>query len=254
MSKVDCTDFRHYLDPYLDGEFDHRERAEFDAHLAICAECRQFSEQSTWIQNAARSQLQRPERMSDTARARITGELRAVQRPERRRRALKGVVKGVVPALVAASAIFLFVSPLTGFVPVDDAISHHTTTSPLEMPTSEYAEARDWFSHKVSFNVNIPRLKDAALLGARLSRVSARKGTRNAAYLVYGKGARKVTVLVFDADGYEFPEGQAVKGKPVSLHHRNGTTVAFYREGSVGYAVTANLSDNDMLRLIRPAL
>lgn len=254
MSKVDCTDFRHYLDPYLDGEFDARERAEFDAHLATCSDCRRHYEQSAWLQNAARSVLQRPEHLGDDARARITGKLRAAQRPERRRRAMKNVAKGVVPALVAASAIFLFVSPLTGFVPVDDAISHHATTSPLEMPTSEPSEAQDWFNHKVSFDVHIPRLNGAALLGARLSRVTARRGTRNAAYLVYGKGARKVTVLVFDADGYEFPEGQAVKGRAVSLHHRNGTTVAFYREGRVGYAVTADMSDTDMLRLIRPAL
>ena len=34
--KIDCSDFKKYLDAYFDEELADAERAEFDAHVAVC--------------------------------------------------------------------------------------------------------------------------------------------------------------------------------------------------------------------------
>ena len=52
MNHVDCNEFRAFIDPYIDGEFDERERALFDAHCAACPECQEYLDQKSWLTNA----------------------------------------------------------------------------------------------------------------------------------------------------------------------------------------------------------
>jgi anti-sigma factor RsiW len=71
MSVIECGEFRKFIDPYIDGEFDDTERAMFDAHLAICPECRRYFDQRAWLQNAVKPVLKRPCRMPQEARGRL---------------------------------------------------------------------------------------------------------------------------------------------------------------------------------------
>ena len=34
MKVLTCEEFRQFIDPYIDAEFEHSERALFDAHLS----------------------------------------------------------------------------------------------------------------------------------------------------------------------------------------------------------------------------
>lgn len=259
MSRIDCDDFRKFIDPYLDGEFDAGESAAFDAHLAVCAECRGHYEQKAWFINALRPQLRRPEPMPGAAQQRLHARLRDAQRPERRRRLVRRLAP--VPALAAAGAVLLFVTPLTGFAPavVEDAVDQHCQTVPVEVPTPEANQADEWFSGKVPFSMATPRFEDprAMLLGGRLSHVRNNGRSRRAAYLVYGVGEHKLSVLVFD--GTELALGDRgdlrdVKGNQVRIHDARGYRVALYRRGSLAYAVTSDLPEPDMLRLIGTSL
>ena len=49
MSDSRCAEIRQYVGPYVDGEFDERDAALFEDHLAHCSECRAYFEEQTWM-------------------------------------------------------------------------------------------------------------------------------------------------------------------------------------------------------------
>lgn len=259
MSRVDCDDFRKFIDPYVDGEFDDRERADFDAHLATCASCRRHYEHQAWFLRAVRPALRRPQRLPPGVRERLQARLHVAQRPARMRRVARRLMVPV-PALAVASAVGLLVMPLTGFKPapmVDDAVEQHCTDYPVEFPSPEIAEVNAWFQDKVPFRMAAPAFPQerVTLLGGRLSRIGG--GTdgpnaRAAAYLMYSVGRRKMTVLVFDGSDLSMGTGETrqVGNKQVRLHDANGYKVALYQRGPLVYAVTSDLPQQDMLDLI----
>ncbi len=254
---VDCADFRQFIDPYLDGEFDLAERAAFDAHLASCAGCRRHFEQQAWMKSALRPALKRPCRLPAAARDRLHMKLRAAERPARIRRAARRVA-APLSTLAAMGAILLFVTPLTGFKPtvMADAVDQHTRELPVEMPSPMELEVEQWFEGKVPFEMAAPRFSDdrVMLLGGRLSWLGG-EPSRPAAYLVYGVGGHKMTVLVFDGSGIEFDApATEVAGKRVYLHDDRGVQVALFQRGSLAYAVTSDLPQEKMLELIGKTL
>ena len=114
MTPNSCEDFRAFIDPYLDDEFDTRERAMFDAHLASCSNCRDFFEQKQWLHNAVRPRLKDSCILPAEARQRIQSQLKSVQRPRKVREAARRLAKPI-PAVALAAAAALFIIPLTGF-------------------------------------------------------------------------------------------------------------------------------------------
>lgn len=257
---VDCADFRQFIDPYLDGEFDEAERAAFDAHLTVCGDCRSHFEQQAWMQGALRPALKRPCRLSPAARDRICTRLRAAERPARIRRAARRVA-GPLSTLAAMGAVLLVVTPLTGFKPtvMAEAVDQHVQPLPVEMPSPIELEVERWFEGKLPFDMDAPRFAADAqvmLLGGRLSQIR-RPGeeSRQAAYLVYGVGHHKLTVLVFDGTGLDLDAPVTeVGGKPVYLHDDRGVRVALIQRGPLAYAFTSDLPQSKMLELIGKTL
>lgn len=261
MNDIGCEDFRQFIDPYLDGEFDEGERDAFDRHLTGCAECRRYFEQQAWLQSAIKPALRRPSRLPPAARERLCGKLRAAERPARIRRAARRVA-APLSTVAAMGAILLFVTPLTGFRPsvVEDAVDQHCQKMPVEMPTPMEQEVEKWFEGKVPFDMQAPRFRDdrVVLLGGRLSRVG-RPGelatSRPAAYLVYGIGDHKMSVLVFDSDGLEFDTPETtVNGTTLRLQDSRGYRVALFERGNLTYAVTSDLPREQMLELLGTTL
>jgi anti-sigma factor RsiW len=256
--KIDCSDFKKYLDAYFDEELADAERSEFDAHVAVCSDCRQHYEHRVWFQGAVRPAMRRPCRLSTDARQRMRESLRGEAKLIRRRRTFRRVAK-VVPAMAAASAIFLLVTPLTGFVPapvVDEAVSQHMDRTPVDVPTPEVDEVERWFSGRLSFRFQAPRFRNAqaTLLGGRMTRVVLQQNDRrSAAHLVYGIGRHKLSVLAFPAHGLdvnELHQGKPESGHAMDVHDAQGYRVLLYRKGDVAYAVTSDLPEKEMLSLL----
>lgn len=255
MSRVDCHEFRKFVDPYLDGEFDERERSDFDAHVAHCVDCRVWFQQHRDIQSAIRDTLEFPAVLPGGARARIRTQL-AIEMPQKRswyKLALP------LPALAAVASVFIFVGT-SGFATpvVEEAVAQHRDDLPLEVPTPQADEIDQWFADKVSFPVEVPRFQDeqAMLLGGRLSRIRGIEGQspRRAAYLIYGVGAHKLSVLMFDDKELALNRIGAlhqIKGHQVSVADKGGFRVAVYRHRGVNYAVTSDLPGAQMLNLIK---
>jgi anti-sigma factor RsiW len=261
MSVIECGEFRKFIDPYIDGEFDDTERAMFDAHLAICPECRRYFDQRAWLQNAVKPVLKRPCRMPQEARGRLEKKLRAARRPIRARRAVRRFASPA-SAVVAAGAIFLLVTPLTGFKPsvVDEVLDQHCQQMPVEVPTPAAQELDRWFAGKLPFEMEAPDFRDGrvSLLGGRLSRIRhlASNASAPAAHLIYSVGSHKMSVLIFDGRGvvpFEEPDLH-VRGAPMRVHEARGHQVALYSRGNLTYAVTSNLPRGQMLELIGSTL
>ncbi|MFH1765605.1 MAG: zf-HC2 domain-containing protein, partial [Gemmatimonadota bacterium] len=51
-----CDEIVAFLYPFLDGEFDTLEQAEYEAHLLVCEGCRQRVEMERWILVQVRSE------------------------------------------------------------------------------------------------------------------------------------------------------------------------------------------------------
>lgn len=255
---VDCADFRQFIDPYLDGEFDEAERVAFDRHLTVCGECRRHFEQQAWMQGALRPALKRPSRLPPAARDRICTRLRAAERPARIRQAARRVA---APMSTLAAVGTLAVVLLSGFnspTVMAEAVDLHKREVPVEMPSPVDREVEQWFEGKLDFQLAAPRFGDdnVVLLGGRLSQVT-RPGERgrDAAYLVYGVGSHKLTVLVFDSTGLELDAPVTeVGGKPVYLHDDRGVRVALFQRGPLAYAFTSDLPQARMLELIGKTL
>ncbi|MCA9527592.1 MAG: zf-HC2 domain-containing protein [Myxococcales bacterium] len=258
--KIDCTDFRKYLDAYFDGELADPERGEFDAHIAVCGDCRKHYAQRAWFQGAIRPALRRSCSLSEGARARLQDSLVGARRQLRRRSMIRRLAP-VVPAAVAVGAVFMLVTPLTGFVPViDEAVEQHCEQAPVEVPTPETDELEGWFAGKLPFRFQAPRFRQqegVMLLGGRLTRLAGPETTRRqAAYLVYGVGRHKLSVLVFDGGSLDVGDvgrQQVVNGRTLSMHDSRGYRVALFRQGELAYAVTSDLPEERMVDLISAA-
>jgi anti-sigma factor RsiW len=258
LTQLTCSDFHQFDDCYLDGEFDPRDRAAFDAHLAACADCRSHLDNQIAFRQAMRPHFQaaRRETLSFEGRARIRRALAEAERPSlmalwTRRLALP------VPAVAVAVLMML---PTTGFAP-REAVLRHQEASPVEVPSARAEEIDAWFKDKVPFSMNAPRFQDprAQLLGGRLTHVHTRAGQddmRRAAYLVYGVGRHKLSVLVFDGTGVELPSGgemHTVGDHQMNVQNQDAFNVATFRDGGRVYAVTSDLPEHDMLKLMGSA-
>src|SRR5512138_3733701 len=57
IAAMDCSEFERSVDAYLDGEFEVRDHAEADAHLAECPRCRALADSRRRVLDALRAKL-----------------------------------------------------------------------------------------------------------------------------------------------------------------------------------------------------
>ena len=253
---MDCEEFCRFIDLYLDGELEGRERAEFDGHVASCPSCRGLVDQQIWMRRATRERLERPCHMPEAARRRLQTRLRAASRP---RRATRVASRLAFPALAAGAMVaFTTLSGFTPAVDVKEIVEQHHLPRPVEVPSPEAREIDHWFRGKLSFDMIAPRFDDArvTLLGGRLSRVGTLNDqlpTRDAAYLIYGIGREKMTVLVFDGRDIDITAAghqRKVGDRTLAVHDMDDVRVAIYKRGNLAYAVTSPLSESLLLKVI----
>ena len=263
MPTIDCDEFCRFIDVYLDDELEPQDRAEFDAHLARCSKCRRQADQQIWFRRGVRDHMKRPphgHQLPQEARARIRNKLRGSSRPSRVTR----IARTMAVPVVASGALLLFVTPLTGFTSVvdyDECVEQHHKRAPVEVPSPEAEEIDDWFRDKLQFRMLAPRFRDhrVTLLGGRLSRVGTRNNVlspRDAAYLVYGVGSHKMTILVFEGRDVELSNGGRVRslnGRPVTMHDMGDMRVAVFKRHKLAYAVTSPLPEPELLQIVASA-
>ncbi|WP_437713540.1 zf-HC2 domain-containing protein [Sorangium sp. So ce448] len=179
------------ISAWHDGEVTPEDAARIEAHVAGCAPCRRAAEVLGGVRRAlvAKADGEVPERLRDRAEA--------AARNARARRRGPWAITGAVAAAAAAAAL-LVGSPSRGVsaAMADELVSHHVRgfarERPCDFESSDPGAVAGWLEGKLGYEVTVPAVSGARLLGARLCQIG---GTRTAA-LMYESGDKPLTVFV----------------------------------------------------------
>ncbi len=268
-----CTEIDHFVDPFIDDEFDERERAEVEMHLGACPACRQNVEVQGILRQRVRevaTEVSAPARL----RARVLAELEACQVTHRggwamgRWRSLSLASVGVVllglglalmlsrgdrewtmggdefngalgPALVKSRAEKV----------VEDSVDWHRLRLPMEVSSTQPDDVRTWFDGKVDFPVQVPDFKgEAALVGGRL----AHMGAHRAALVTMEVKHRKLSMMAFPVHNLAPNRKRMLRHQPrIMMKTNNGYHVVIIHGGDVAYSFVSDLPKVEMQRLMR---
>ncbi|HSM92081.1 MAG TPA: zf-HC2 domain-containing protein [Anaeromyxobacteraceae bacterium] len=258
-SPIDCAELERSLEAYLDGEFDGRDRAEAEAHLAACAPCRGRAEARARVRDAVRARLR--EAMgagSASGRAPAALRVRIQQQLDRERRPLWRRVFAPVPlATVAACAAGVLVVLATrggNDVLLEEAIRRHNRDLPLEITAASVGGADAipaWFQGKLDFRPAPPHFHNdgVKVVGARLSHLREWP----AAYIRYQLPKGNAGLFIIDDPEQRFHAGgREVRVGPsvVRVANSRGYNVAVWRENEIVYSLVADLDENDLFGLV----
>jgi len=259
---LSCADLERSVEAYLDGEFEVREQAEAEAHLAACEGCRRATEAAARLRQALRARLREAMGPSSPAgRAPAALRRRVAESLARERQPLWRRVFAPIPlATVAACAAGVLVVLAThggNDALVVEAVKKHHRGLPLEVTTASVGGAEaipGWFAGKLDFNPSPPKFKEqgARVVGARLSHLREYP----AAYIKYELPRGQAGLFIVDDPGHRFEAaGREVTVGPRTLHVMNarGYNVAVWRQDEIVYSLVSDLGEDDLFELVRTA-
>ncbi len=263
IAAMDCTELERSIDAYVDGEFDARERAEADLHLAACERCRAVAGARARVREAIRERLR--EAMATPAaagrappelRARIEAELARRRRPLWRR-ALAPIPVATLAACAAGALVVLYTH--AGEEPAalaEEAIRSHHRGLPLEILAASIGEGAipEWFADKLDFKPTPPRFRanGVRLVGARLSHLREWP----AAYVRYELPRGNAGVFIVDDPARRFDAGgDAVEDGARTLHvaKGHGYNIVVWRDDKAVYSLVSDLDEAALRELVRTA-
>jgi anti-sigma factor RsiW len=257
---MDCGELARSLEALLDGEFDERERAEAAAHLATCPACRRLAEEREQLRTAVREKLRAalgPGSPHGRAPEALRQRLRQALDRERRplwRRALSPLPLSAAAAC-AAGALLVFYTHASGDPLAEEAASKHGRGLPLEVAAASLGPeaVAGWFRGKVDFAARPPLLRDARMLGARISHIK----DRPAAYVRYQLPSGQAGLFIVEDPDRRFGSaGREVRLGPATVRMVNahGYNVAVWRSDEIVYSLVADLEEPDLERLVAAAV
>jgi anti-sigma factor (TIGR02949 family) len=248
---MDCTEVLKFIQVYLDGEFDEKDRLEMDEHLKGCLLCGKQVDVERRFRDAIRARIPKP-----AAPLQLRDRLvEAMDRTPRRARFPRILVWSSVPAAAALVLVVMFTWTVsTGFTPlVESAVDRHSSALPVEVNSASNDEVEGWFRAKVNFNVALPRFapKELSLVGARLSNLAERQ----AALVRYHRGAHDYSLFVFADPGgsLEIQRCQKVAAERFCLVEKRGYTVAVWRSHGLAYSLVGDLPPSQMIETLEAA-
>jgi anti-sigma factor RsiW len=260
VAVMDCSEIERSVDAYLDGEFDERERAEADAHLATCDRCRGLAERQHRVRAALRATLRAAMgeatpagRAPPDLRARLSVALARERRPLWRR-ALAPIPLATAAAC-AAGALVVLASHSGDDALVEEAVRKHNRDLPLEVMAASLGpeSIREWFRGKLDFNPAPPRFDgEAQMVGARLSHLREWP----AAYIRYDLPRGRAGLFIVDDPSGRFEAaGREVRVGPRTIRFAaaRGYNVAVWRQDEIVYSLVSDLDEASLVRLVRAA-
>ncbi|MBK9519732.1 MAG: zf-HC2 domain-containing protein [Anaeromyxobacter sp.] len=258
---MDCAELQRSVEAYVDGEFEAREQAEAEAHLAGCERCRALSDGAASLRAAMRARLQEAMgpaaaagRAPELLRRRVTVALSRQRRPLWRR--ILSPVPLATAAACAAGVLVVLATHVGSDALVEEAVKKHHRGLPLEVTTASMgAEAiPGWFAGKLDFKPTPPSFQrdGAKVVGARLSHLREFP----AAYIKYELPRGQAGLFIVDDPGRHFEaNGREVQVGPRTLRVMNsrGYNVAVWRQDEIVYSLVSDLGEDDLFELVRSA-
>src|SRR5260221_14624759 len=182
---MNCEEFDHFLDPYLDRELDPGKLSQLEQHLSDCPVCRSLVQECLDFRSFFRSNAP-----VYTAPPRLRTSVLATVRRERLKSELAFLRR---PWIYAAAVLFLGLAALTILIPDNakelsgQAVAQYTqslTTDHLvDIGSSDQQILKSWFATKLTFTPPLADLQAPgySLLGGRVDVI----GNRPVAALVY---------------------------------------------------------------------
>lgn len=186
-----CSEFRSFLEPYVDGELGVLETAAAGGHAATCPECGTLLARERRLRAFLRNQAR--ESAPPALRVRILARVRRAARTVQLVRwALAAAAVGAVVLLVLAVSS----RPSTPLVErlVETHIAYAGIEGAVEFASVDRVAVEGWVSRRAGLRITVPDYSAAGLrlLGARI--VAA--GDREAAHLLYEKGHTLLSVFI----------------------------------------------------------
>lgn len=270
-----CLDTARALDAFVDGELEASDALHVDCHIEGCPTCAERVAFQRTIKQEIKREA-REERTPDALRARILRDAAMVRGREHVRRP---TWRSAVPWAVAASIALMVGGGMRAFgtrpttvdtnQPVTAAAANSfvidefgaSHASPLPPEEIDPVRVTSVFSPIVGvpvqpdmFAFEIASSKPTHFSGARLMRVH----NQAAATLFYEVGGRRVTIFVFDPQrihvrGAPFMSAKYVRARNedrvIFMGRAKGYPVATFERDGVGYAVSGDMSDHDVLAI-----
>lgn len=244
---MDCREIDTFLYPFLDGELESGERFEIENHLSGCPSCLARIEAEQRLKDVVRDRAAVVAQAPAALRERVFSGVRAEQRKERAQHWLKISAAALVVCAAGSGVAWVRSSGLRERY-TEDAALGHARKLPVEVrqDTNEAVEA--WFDGKLDYHVEVPRLANARVTGARISNVS----DKPAAYISYetaAKDGRQRRVGVFVMDDAE--NALSAEDWPdVRVTQSHGYNVATWRNGEIVYELVTDLRAGEIQKML----
>ncbi len=257
---------RDELQDLLDGRLDIEHRADVEAHLAACAQCRLELEALRSVKRVVKEALAEdlngavsfaPKEAPAGLLERIAEALDEEDRSARadRQRTVRRVAYTFLAAAAAALLLLLWprgAGDLTELAARDFA-QYHTAALTLDLETSEPDQLEAFFVQGgIQFAT---RVFDLGMMGYQLAggRVHQLDGRLSALFAYRGPQDRRVICQMYEGSLSELPaplEERENNGIRFRIYRREGLTLVFWQEGSV---VCVLVSDGDLEELVQLA-
>jgi len=236
---MNCDVLGRYLDLYLDGELALEERAEVEAHLRACEQCRQAATHEARFRAAVRHALltvRAPRSLHEQVARRLRA--RASEQP-RFNMALAWAASIAVVVGVGYGGVVI----LSSDDPLDDVVAVHAASSGSEV-YGDMEHVNAFLRQHAPFTYRVPFVdRDGLrLVGARVTRVAALPAI---VYLYDFKG-RRISVA-------QYPLSDPAQPAGVRVDHRDGYTVATWRDSGLQQAVVGDAPDREVMQILPAA-
>lgn len=251
--------FKEELDALLDGQLDAATRAEVEAHLATCEECRRAFDALRWTKQFAAARFAAPDAPADL-QAKILHSLRAETITEIAPAPPRGAWNHRHSfALAASLAIFAILSGFVFFwkpalpdLVAQDFRAYRTQQLPLDLATNDVKEMESFFTeHGTPFT---PRVFDLGMMQYQLvgGRTHRLNGQPSALFVYRGPAGEELVCQMFPGKVTQLPAGaehRENKGIEFFIYRKGGTTAVFWQEGTIICALVSDIAPEAVTQL-----
>ncbi len=249
---MNCEEVRTHLHDFVKRRLDPALRGGVGEHLESCEPCRSAERTEQALDELLEQRL--PRFAAPPTLKRRLGLL--VGRPEPARAERTRWTRILAPAMAAGLALGIGgllvqrgsrshrdgeLASLTSEV-VNDHLRVLATQHPIDIESGGSHQVKPWFEGKLDFAPTVPAPEgdELRLRGGSVGYVFDRK----AAVLVYGLRLHVVTLLVFRAEGLDWPAAGDRQVGPVRGSERSarGFNVVLWQNGGLAYALVSDVS------------